>query len=141
MNPNRGQPFTNDSDSGAGRLPETSIVWRQRSATPDSSSPVYHNGLLFWIADNGVLTCVDVATGQPHWSERLAGDFKASLLTAGGRVYALNLTGRCTVVAAAPKFEKLAENTIDDDTIASPAAADGRLYLRGRKALYCITGN
>jgi outer membrane protein assembly factor BamB len=123
---------------GSGRLPESAIVWQQRSATPDSSSPVYHNGLLFWIADNGVLSCVDAATGKPHWQERLPGDFKASPLVAGGRLYFLNLAGRCTVVAAAPRFEKLAENPIGDETIASPAAADGRLYLRGRKALYCI---
>ena len=59
-------------------------------------------------------------------------------MVAEGRVYYLNLAGLCIVVAAAPKFQKLAENTIDDGTIASPAFADGRLYLRGRKALYCI---
>jgi len=48
------------------------------------------------------------------------------------------LAGRCTVVAAAAQFEKLAENAVGDDTIASLAAADGHIYLRGRKALYCI---
>ena len=42
------------------------------------------------------------------------------------------------MVKAAAKYEKLAENTIHDDTIASPAAGDGRLFIRGRKALYCI---
>jgi outer membrane protein assembly factor BamB len=98
------------------------------------------NGLLFWITDNGVVNCVDAATGRPHWQERLTGDFKASPLAAEGRVYFLNLDGRCTVVAAAPRFEKLAVNAIDDRTIASPAAADGRLFLRGRKALYCLRG-
>jgi outer membrane protein assembly factor BamB len=124
---------------GNGRQPEASIVWQQRQSTADSSSPVYHNGLLYWITDNGILNCVDAATGQPRWdSPRLAGDFKASPLVAAGRLYFLNLSGRCTVVAAGPKFEKLAENAIDDETIASPAAADGRLYLRGRSALYCI---
>jgi hypothetical protein len=50
----------------------------------------------------------------------------------------VNLAGRCTVVAAAAKFEKLAENRLDDAIIASPAAVDGKLFLRGRKALYCI---
>ena len=36
------------------------------------------------------------------------------------------------------KFEKLADNQLDDGIIASPAVADGRLYLRGKKALYCV---
>jgi hypothetical protein len=44
-------------------------------------------------------------------------------------------------VAATEKFETLAENAVDDETIAAPAAADGRLYIRGRKALYCIGGS
>jgi outer membrane protein assembly factor BamB len=123
---------------GTGRLPPESIVWRQEQGTPDSPCPVYHNGLLFWVTDDGIANCVDAATGKPHWKERLNGAFKASPLIAAGRVYFLNLKGRCTVIAASQKFEKLAENTIDDDMIASPAAADGRLYLRSRKALYCI---
>jgi hypothetical protein len=32
----------------------------------------------------------------------------------------------------------LVENQLDDETIASPAISDGKLYLRGRKSLYCI---
>ena len=81
---------------------------------------------------------MDALTGEPKWKERLPGEYKASPVVAEGQVYFLNLAGLCTVVAAGPKFEKLAENQIDDGTIASPAFADGRLYLRGRKALYCI---
>ncbi|MBY0522230.1 MAG: hypothetical protein K2R98_02465, partial [Gemmataceae bacterium] len=70
---------------------------------------------------------------------RLNGDFKASPIAADGKVYFLNLAGKCTVVAAAPKFEKLAENSLGDQaTSASLAVADGRIYLRGRKALYAI---
>jgi len=44
----------------------------------------------------------------------------------------------CTVVAAAETFEKLAENQLDDTTLASPAAADGQLFIRGHGSLYCI---
>jgi outer membrane protein assembly factor BamB len=125
---------------GSDRLPAGSIVWTKSRATADSSSPVYHDGLLFWITDNGNLNCVDAATGRPRWEEapQLQGDFKASPIVAGDRLYFLNLRGRCTVVKAGPKYEKLAENMIKDDTIASPAAADGRLFFRGRLALYCI---
>jgi outer membrane protein assembly factor BamB len=123
---------------GTGRLPPEAVVWQQEQGTPDSPTPVYHDGLLFWVTDNGFANCVDAATGKLHWKERLPGEYKASPLVAAGRVYFLNLTGRCKVVAAAPAFEKLADNQLDADTIASPAVADGRLYLRGRKALFCI---
>lgn len=126
--------------AGTGRLAPDTIAWSYpEDKTPDSSSLVYHNGLVFWVTDIGVANCVDATTGKLHWSKSLfKGDYKPSPIVADGRVYFLNVKGRCTVTAAAPEFKELAQNVIDDDTIASPAAADGRLYLRGRKALYCI---
>jgi outer membrane protein assembly factor BamB len=126
--------------AGAGKLGPECIVWRHAKDTADSSTVVYHNGLLFWVTDNGVLNCVEAATGKPQWTNlpRLPGDYKPSPIVAAGRVYFLNVTGRCTVVAAAAKFEKLADNSVSDATVASLAAADGRLYIRGRKTLYCI---
>jgi outer membrane protein assembly factor BamB len=123
---------------GRGDLPESAVVWRAKENTPDTPCPVAWKGLLFVISDDGLAQCLDAKTGEPKWKERLPGDYKASPLAADGRVYFVNLEGRCTVVAAAAKFEKLAVNQLDDATIASPAAADGKLYLRGRKALYCL---
>ena len=84
--------------------------------------------------------CADAATGDVKWKERIPGDYKASPIVAEGRVYFLNLAGRCTVVAAATKFEKLAENEIGDETIASLAVSQGRMFVRGRKALACVRG-
>ena len=59
-------------------------------------------------------------------------------VAAEGRIYFLSTSGTCTVVAASDRFEKLAENEIADTFIASPAISDGRICLRGRKALYCV---
>jgi outer membrane protein assembly factor BamB len=123
---------------GTGQLRADAILWRQDQSTPDSPCPVLWRDLLFMVNDNGIAQCVDTKTGQIKWTERLQGDHKASPLAADGKVYFINLLGRCTVVAAAAKFERLGDNKIDDDTVASPAVADGRLYLRGKKALYCI---
>ena len=123
---------------GVGELPPGAVVWRTKDSTPDSPCPVVAHGLLFLVSDNGIAQCLDAKTGEAKWKERLPGDHKASPLAAEGRVYFLSLNGNCTVVAAAARFEKLAENRLDDEFIASPAVSDGRLYLRGRKALYCL---
>jgi outer membrane protein assembly factor BamB len=123
---------------GTGQLPESAITWRTTDSTPDSPCPVVANGLLFVVSDGGIVRCLDAKTGAEKWKERLPGDYKASPLAADGRVYFVNLAGRCTVVAAAEKFEKLAENQLADETIASPAVADGKIFLRGKKSLYCI---
>jgi outer membrane protein assembly factor BamB len=121
-----------------GRLAPSAVVWKQTQATPDTCCPVLWKDLLFLISDNGIVQCYDAQTGKLHWKERLPGDFKASPLAADGKVYFLNLAGECTVVAAAPRFEKPVVNKVADGTIASPAVSDGRLFLRGNKALYCI---
>ena len=59
-------------------------------------------------------------------------------MAAKGRVYFLNTKGLCTVVSASPRFDRLTENRLDDDTFASPAISDGKLFIRGKKALYCV---
>jgi outer membrane protein assembly factor BamB len=123
---------------GTAKLGNDAILWKQSDSTPDTPCPVLWKGLVFTVADNGIALCRDAKTGALKWKERLLGDFKSSPLAADGKVYFLNMDGRCTVVAATDKFDKLAENRVDDGTPASLAIADGRIYLRGKKALYCI---
>jgi outer membrane protein assembly factor BamB len=72
------------------------------------------------------------------WKERLGGKFKASPIAAEGRIFFLNTDGVCTVVSATPRFDKLVENKLEDETLASPAVSNGRIYIRGKKSLYCI---
>ena len=46
--------------------------------------------------------------------------------------------GTVSVLKAGPKFEVLFKNKIADHLPASPTLANGRIYLRGFKALYAI---
>lgn len=123
---------------GSGELPQDRIVWKHEKGTPDTPCPVVERGLIFTVSDDGIARALDAATGEEKWTKRLGGDFKASPLAADGKIYFLNTSGRCTVVAAAPKFEQLAENELEDSTLASPAVSGNRLLLRGQAALYCI---
>jgi outer membrane protein assembly factor BamB len=123
---------------GSGELARRNIVWKHETGTPDSACPVVWGGLVFIVSDNGVAKCFDAHTGHLQWDRRIGGDFKASPLAAEGRIYFLSTKGLCTVVSASSRYEKLAENQLDDETLASPAVSDGRIYLRGHKALYCV---
>jgi outer membrane protein assembly factor BamB len=127
--------------TGPGRLQPDAVVWKQAQGTADSCCPVVCNGLIFWISDNGVARCHDALTGEVKWSERLGGEFKASPVAADGHIYFVDRAGKCTVVAAAPAFRKLAENVLGDEVIASPAVSDGRIFLRGKRALYALAGS
>ncbi|HXT61323.1 MAG TPA: PQQ-binding-like beta-propeller repeat protein [Pirellulales bacterium] len=123
---------------GEGELTRREVVWKETEATPDSCCPVLWRDLLFTISDNGVAKCYDAHSGHAQWKKRLPGDYKASPVAAEGRIYFLNLHGLTTVVAANDRYDKLSENQLDDDTTASPAISNGRMYLRGKKFLYAI---
>jgi len=123
---------------GQGRLPAERILWRYEGNNPDSPSPVYCEGRLYLAADNGIVQCLDARTGELTWRERLGREFKASPLAADGRIYFLDTSGRCTVVRAGDQLEVLSVNKVEDRTIASPAVSEGRIFIRGRKFVYCI---
>ncbi len=123
---------------GQGELSKRDIVWKETDATPDTCCPVLWRDLLFTISDNGVAKCYDSHTGNLKWKKCLPGNYKASPVAAEGRIYFLNLEGLTTVVAANDRYDKLAENQLDDDTTASPAVSQGRIYIRGKKHLYAL---
>lgn len=123
----------------SGKLGESDVAFRHLEATPDTCCPIVVGTRVFTIADQGIAQCLDAATGKVLWKERMPGDYKASPIAAEGRVYFLNTAGLCTVLdATKDEFTKLAENSLDDELLASPAVSDGKLYLRGKARLYCI---
>jgi len=131
-------PFLAINPGSEGKRPRTDIDWKYDQGTPDSPTPVIWGELVFLVSDRGIARCLDALTGRLLWKERLRGNYRASPLAAESRIYFLNMKGLVTVVAASPRFERLAENQLDDDTIASPATSDGNLYIRGHKWLYCL---
>ena len=132
------QPLLAIRPGGDGQRSRDEIVWKCDQGTPDSPTPTIWGDLLFMVSDNGVARCLEAPTGRLLWKERLKGDYRASPLAAEGRVYFLNMKGLTTVVAASPRFDRLTENQLDDATIASPVASEGKLFIRGKKWLYCL---
>jgi outer membrane protein assembly factor BamB len=59
---------------------------------------------------------------------------------ADGKIYYVTREGKTFVVAAKPEYELLATNDfgVRDTFNASPVVADGRLFVRSDKHLYCI---
>jgi outer membrane protein assembly factor BamB len=123
---------------GSGDVTASHVRWKYTGLTPDAASPVATRGLVFLATNVGVAVCLDAATGKELWKQRLAGAFRATPLVAGDRVYFFGKDGKTTVVEAAPKFRALAENHLDEDTMASPAVAGGDLFLRTDGRLYRI---
>jgi outer membrane protein assembly factor BamB len=120
---------------------DASELWRQSNKTPDVSSPLVHNGLVYLCREDGYLICLDAKTGKEHYAERIYSDrYRASPVYADGKIYLCSRKGAVTVVKAGSQFERLAENKLPDQMTASPAIANGRIYLRCWEALYAIEG-
>jgi outer membrane protein assembly factor BamB len=120
-----------------GALSRRYLLWTRPEAA-NTSSPVARSLLLFTVSDDGIARCFDTKTGKMKWKQRLPGSYRASPVAVAGRVLFLNTEGRCTVVSAASRFDKLFENQLGDKTTASPAVAHGHIFIRGRSTLYCI---
>jgi outer membrane protein assembly factor BamB len=96
------------------------------------------NGLLFTIDDSGMAACLESATGQEIWRERVGGNYSASPLSAAGRIFFFSEEGKTTVIEAGREFKVLARNTLGDGFMASPAVAGDALFLRSRTHLYRV---
>ena len=116
------------------------VAWRNNKNAPKMCSPVIADGLLFYVDDGGIVSCVDARTGEAYYRERLGGKFSASPILADGKLYFASREGVVTVVPAAKEFKIQAQNSLEGGLMASPVAVDGAIYLRTDKALYQVGG-
>jgi len=130
---------------GQGDVTDTHVAWRLRTHIGKYSSPILVDGLIYSAAAESFLTCVDSATGEAVWTERIGGTYEGSPVYADGRLYFFNLEGITTVIKPGRNCEILATNTLDDGLMASPAVAGKAFFIRTRTSLYRIeegaTGN
>lgn len=118
------------------------LRWQVTRGTPYVPSPVLVNGRLYFTSgNNGILTCLDAATGTALFGPQRLPEIEsiyASPIAAAGRIYFASRDGVVTVIAASDTFEVLATNRLSDGFDASPAAVENQLLLRGRERLYCL---
>jgi outer membrane protein assembly factor BamB len=123
---------------GRGDVTKTHTVWESREDVPKMSSMLYVASRLYLATETGVAKCFQAATGEVLWRQRLGGKFSASPVWADGKVYFLAENGRMTIVEDGPSFQIVAQNELGEKCCASPAIAQGNLFIRTDKALYCI---
>ncbi|QDU27896.1 outer membrane biogenesis protein BamB [Anatilimnocola aggregata] len=97
---------------------------------------------VYMVEENTVPHCYDVKTGEEVWNvgKRPGGTTWGSMVCAEGRLYILMRDGSTLVLAANPKYEVLATNSLGkgEQTNSSVAISNGEIFLRTFKHLYCI---
>ena len=137
--PTRVKPMLVLRAFGTGDVTTSALLW-SFDRGPDVPTPDTDGTLLYVVADNGVLSCLDLATGKVHYGpQRLrVGTYSSSPLLADGKLYVTSEEGLTSVIKAGTTFELLAENPLDDFTVSSPAAAGGQLFIRTKGHLFVI---
>jgi len=122
---------------GSGDVTESHVVWETKEGAVYVPSPITTGDYVFTTMTNGNVHCIDVATGNTLWVEKLGRQYSSPVL-ADGLVYMPNDEGTITVIKPGPTFETVAKNSIGERMNASPAISNGKIYLRGDKHLFCI---
>jgi outer membrane protein assembly factor BamB len=121
-----------------GEAADTHIRWRLKRSAPNKPSVLLIGELIFMIDDGGIATCVEAKSGNVVWSERVGGNYSASPVTDGKRIFFFSEEGKTTAIAAAREFKILAENQLDGGFMASPAVHGDTWILRTKTYLYRI---
>ena len=125
-------------DTTRGDVSMSHVVWNRDKGNSDLSAPILVGERIYSVLNNGVVNSVNVKTGEEVWKDRIEGTFTASPIAANGVVYFFNEEGDCYVVKASDTFELVSKNHLAEGMRASPAAADGHLFLRTFTRLYSI---
>ncbi len=126
---------------GQGDMTEHSLIWRYYKSLPNVPSPLLYNNVLYLMKEGGVLTALDAPTGTVLKQGRLQdalGDYFASPVVADDKIFTISHEGKVTVLRPGKDWEVLATNDLGDECNATPAIADGRLFVRTRGMLYCF---
>jgi outer membrane protein assembly factor BamB len=130
-------------DGASGDITGTdSVVWSLDKGTPDVPSLLLSQGrLYFHSARNGIVSCLDAKTGEPHYArERIDAlrNVYASPVAAGGYVFLTDRDGTTVVIKDGPDLEIVSTNQLGEPVDATPVPDGSDIFIRAAKHLYCI---
>ena len=115
-------------------------VYRIKKQAPYVPTSVPHGDLLFLWADNGIVTCIESATGEKIWQKRVGGNYYGSPIRIGNCIYSVSSNGEAVALAAGREYKLLGRMQLGEISHSTPAVSGGRLYLRTLSHLISIGG-
>lgn len=134
----RSGPYLALKTGGRGDIARSHVRWHVDTGAPYVSSIIQYQGLIYMANGGGIVTCVDAETGERVWQERMGGVYSATPVAADGKVYFFSENGEALVLEAGREPNVLARNKLSEHIIASPAIADGKLFVRSDTSLIAI---
>ena len=130
---------------GEGEVTASNQAWQLSGIGADVPTPAATDGKAYVLGDRGTVTCLDLATGDQHWSGKLprARDkyFASPTIFAnqqGQRMIVAREDGVVSIVKLDQSLELLSQVDLEETTVATPVLVGGRVLLRSREHLYCF---
>ena len=124
---------------GIGNVSTTQKAWDFRGTVPDVPSPILVGEQVVIVSDDGIVTSVDLESGERNWGLRIGGNVSASPIYANKLLYFCTEEGLTKIVdphAERPKLVRV--NRLDGQIMASPAVVEEDLLIRTTTSLYRI---
>ncbi len=125
----------------AGRAAKPSLAYKTEKMKNHHGGMVELNGFLYGANEN-ILTCLNVQTGEITWQDRLGGNGKGAITYADGHLYFRSENGPMYLIEADPnnfvvKGQFNQPERSNRPSWARPVVADGKLFLRDQDILLC----
>jgi len=117
------------------------IVWSLRGRGSYMPSPLVYRGNLYVLLNQGILDCYELETGKELYRGRIphqGSGFSASPVAADGVIYLPSEDGDIFAVKAGPEFELLAQNSVGELLMATPALSDGMMFIRAHHHVFAV---
>lgn len=117
------------------------VAWSKTGRGCCMPTPLAYRGIVYVLANNGVFDAYDLETGKEIYRQRrplIGSGFSASPVAADGKIYLSNEDGEILVIGAGETFKHIATNSMGETLMATPAIADGVMYIRGAATLFAI---
>ncbi|MCZ4693843.1 hypothetical protein DWB61_09470 [Ancylomarina euxinus] len=114
------------------------VLWEAYDYLSDVPSPVATDKYLFVVTSYGLVACYDALSGELYWEHEFDSGFYASPIWVDGKIYLIDRAGSMHIFKADKEFVSIATSNIGEKTDSTPAFADGHIFIRAGKNLYCI---
>lgn len=115
-------------------------AYRVKGLVPYVPTSVADDELMYLFNDKGIVSAMELKTGEIVWQERIGGEFSGSPILLGDRILMVNDAGEALVLKAGREFELLGKTSLGQPTRATPAVANGMIFLRTDSKLLCLPG-
>jgi outer membrane protein assembly factor BamB len=114
------------------------VLWEAYDYLSDVPSPIATDKYLFVVTSYGLVACYDTLSGELYWEHEFDNGFYASPILVDEKIYLLDRAGSMHIFKADKEFVSVATSKLGEKSDSTPAFADGHIYIRAGKNLYCI---